>query len=956
MLAKTTFGNAVFLATAVALGCAAMSPAQQVTIESPSSGTVFNAGQTISVNVSVTGGPVLAVEVLAQSMGGSLTQTAPYSFSITVPSGVIGVKNLVATGVLAPNEALISPVVTVDIEPASPPTAMAYLQSGATFHYAGQQRRIGIMATFADGSTEDVSNSTQLTYSSDTPSVVTVDNTGLMTAQGPGTANVTATYGTVTAVLPVVGTSGVTGDLNADGVVTEDDVAILESALGSTPNGPNDGRNLDGDATIDAGDVTALLALCGSACPPQVATTTLLSSPGAQIPFGQPLTLTAGVTNATSTALQGTVIFIVDGQRALSALLTSSETASETLISLAAGSHTIQAEYSGNATDAPSMSEPATIQVLAPVMASIAVVPASLAIAPGATDQFTAYSVFSDGSVQNATGAVWASQTPAVATIDASTGLATAVSPGTAQITATVGTIASPPVSLTVTAITPTVTVSLSPTSITAAQSTMVTVTVSGGTGNPTPTGSVTLTSGTYTSAATSLTSGSAVITVPGSSLAVATDTLTATYTPDSTSASIYNSAMGTNTVTVTAAASFALSNSGNISFEASATAGNTATITVTPSNGFTGAVALTCADTMTPTNPTSPATCAVTPSVTISGASAQNATLTVNTTATTTAGAYAVTVTGVSGSISMPTTVDATVTAYVPPPTFSLSNNGPISFEASASTGNTATISVTPANGFTGAVNLTCAVTTTPANPTSPATCGVTPSVTITGAASQNATLTVTTTTTTTAGAYAVTVTGSSGAISAPTTVTANVTAYVAPSFALTNSGNITVVPGATTGNTATITVTPSGGFTGNVTLTAAVTTSPKGATELPTFSFGTTSPVDITGATAGTGTITVFTTPATTGALVRPNTRGTPWYVAGGTTMACLLLFGIPARRRRWRAMLGIIALFALLAGGLVSCISGSSGTTTGTYTITVTGTSGSITQTTTVTVIVN
>ncbi len=394
---------------------------------------------------------------------------------------------------------------------------------------------------------------------------------------------------------------------------------------------------------------------------------------------------------------------------------------------------------------------------------------------------------------------------------------------------------------------TPTVTVTPSPSSITTAQSTMVTVTVSGGAVNPTPTGSVILSSGAYTSAATPLTGGSAVITVPGSSLAVATDTLTATYTPDSTSASVYNSAMGTNTVTVTVTAA----------------------------------------------------------------------------------------------------------------PSFTLSNSGNISFEASATTGDTATITVTPANGFTGAVNLTCAVTTTPANPTSPATCSVTPSVTITDASSQNATLTVTTATTTTAGAYTVTVTGTSDAIMMPTIVTANVTAYVAPTFTLTNSGAVTISsPGATTGNTATITVTPSGGFTGDVTLTATLASSPSGASDLPTFSFGTTSPVDIIGIAAGTGTLTVTTTAATTVALVRPNTRSAPWYAAGGATLACLIFFGIPARRRRWRSMVGMFMLLALVAMGLVSCVrkSSKSGTTTGNYTITVTGTSGSIMQTTTVSLTVN
>ena len=517
--------------------------------------------------------------------------------------------------------------------------------------------------------------------------------------------------------------------------------------------------------------------------------------------------------------------------------------------------------------------------------------------------------------------------------------------------------------------ITPSVTVTPSSSGITIAQAINVTVAVSGGAGNPIPTGSVTLSSGSYTSVATTLSSGSVTINIPAGSLVTGTDTVTATYTPDSNSASSYNSAMGTNTVTVTAAPApgFALTNNGPITFEASAATGNTATISVTPSNGFTGAVNLTCALTTIPTGATSPATCAVTPSVTITGATAQNATLTVTTTATTTAGAYAVTVAGSSGAITMPTTVGVTVTAYVPPPTFSLSNNGPITFEANATTGNTAAITVAPANGFIGTVNLTCVVTTAPANATSPASCAVTTPVSITGAASQNATLTVTSTTTTTAGAYAVTVTGTSGAVMMPTTVTANVSAYVAPSFTLSNGGAITISsPGATSGNTTSITVMPSGGFVGNVTLSAAIATGPSGATDPPTFSFGATSPVNITGASSGTGTLTVSTTAATTGALVRPNSRGTPWYAVGGTALACLLFFGIPARRRRWRMMLGVFTLFALLTGGLVSCGGkssgggggggGNSGTTTGTYTITVTGASGSIMQTTTVTLTVN
>jgi uncharacterized repeat protein (TIGR03803 family) len=183
-----------------------------------------------------------------------------------------------------------------------------------------------------------------------------------------------------------------------------------------------------------------------------------------------------------------------------------------------------------------------------------------------------------------------------------------------------------------------------------------------------------------------------------------------------------------------------------------------------------------------------------------------------------------------------------------------------------------------------------------------------------------------------------------------------------IPPSFAVTTTA-VTINAGATSGNTSTITLTPSGGFTGNVTLTAAITSTPTGAQNPPTLSFGATSPVSITGTSAVTATLTITTTAPTSGALAYPARPGVRWY-AGGTTLAFGLLLGIgiyiPARRRSWRMWLGLV-LLVILAGGLLSCSSSSSGgtsnpgTTPGVYTVTVTGTSGSTTATNTVTLTV-
>ena len=196
--------------------------------------------------------------------------------------------------------------------------------------------------------------------------------------------------------------------------------------------------------------------------------------------------------------------------------------------------------------------------------------------------------------------------------------------------------------------------------------------------------------------------------------------------------------------------------------------------------------------------------------------------------------------------------------------------------------------------------------------------------------------------------------------------TSSVTVTEAQTPGFTITGTP-VSVSPGASTGNTSTITVTPSGGFTDSVTLTAAITSNPPDAQDLPTLNFGSTSPVNITGSAAGTATLTISTTAATSGALVYPARPGVRWYGASVSgLMAFGLLFGIgggiPMRRRRWRPRSGTLVLLVTFLGigigGLLACGSrgsGNSGTTPGTYIVTVTGTSGTITATGTVTLTV-
>jgi len=484
---------------------------------------------------------------------------------------------------------------------------------------------------------------------------------------------------------------------------------------------------------------------------------------------------------------------------------------------------------------------------------------------------------------------------------------------------------------------TPTVMVTPSASSITTAQALMVTVVVSGGTGNPTPTGSVTLSSGSYTSAAGTLSSGSATISVPAGSLATGTDTLTASYTPDFNSSSTYNSASGTASVTITVPAK------------------TTPTVTVTPaSSTITTAQALSVI-------------------VGVNGTPTPTGTVTLG------SGSYtsgAATLSGGSASINIPagslaTGNDALTAIYTPDSSSSSAYN--------SASGTSASVTVTQAK-------------TTPTVTVTPSSSSITTAQALSVIVAVSGTPTPTGSVTLASGSYtsaAATLGSGSASINIPagslntgsdtltasysgdsnynlTTGTAPVTVTTAVNPGVTISGTaVSITPGAATGNTSTITVTPAGGFTGSVVLTAAVTSSPTGAQYPPTLSFGSTSPLSISGTNAGTATLTVSTTAATSATLIYPKRPGFPWYPAGGATLACILLFGIPSRRSRWLTMLGMLMFLVALTGGVSACGGGGSGgggggtsnpgTTAGVYTVTVTGTSGTTTATGAVTLTV-
>jgi Pro-kumamolisin, activation domain/Bacterial Ig-like domain (group 3) len=202
-------------------------------------------------------------------------------------------------------------------------------------------------------------------------------------------------------------------------------------------------------------------------------------------------------------------------------------------------------------------------------------------------------------------------------------------------------------------------------------------------------------------------------------------------------------------------------------------------------------------------------------------------------------------------------------------------------------------------------------------------------------------------------AGTDTLTVTYSGDSTYATSTGTATVTVTAAASATGTFGISATSPTAVTAGSSAssTITVTASGSYAGTASLACALTTSPTSAVDPPTCTLSPTSVTLSTSSTSGTATASIATTAATTTTppitdQARLRGKGTGW-MGGSAVLALLVFFGVPARRRLWRSMLGALAVVAALAtlsgcGDFWQAPSGgtSGGTTSGTYTFTVTG----------------
>ncbi len=733
-----------------------------------------------------------------------------------------------------------------------------------------------------------------------------------------------------------------------------------------------------------------------------------LAASGATLTYGTPETLSAipkGVTSgSSSTTPTGNVAFL-DGSTTLNTAVLNAEGDAEYNAALAPGTHSITAKYSGDGSYTGSTSSAVSFTVAKDTPLISFYLPFQLSNGDGVSGQtnYIAVSVENSAS-QNGlalapTGTITLTGVPTstatsatlVPAVDPTTGLPDGVAyfavPATASGTYSLGfqysgdtnyasTSGSSPLTIESTSgdglLGSTVTATATATQASPTAAITVTATVTGQSGHAYPSGTLVF----FTTSATVNSNGEIAvldqITLPASStdsvtvtdtfsssrLFQGTDQILVQYFPDSNSPYLPSASQVTIANPLSDFSLVPQTTILSVPNTLPTPGQQTDTINLASYNGFTGVVTLTCA------SPSAGVTCSLSNnSVNLAAGGSGATTVTVNTSLVTAAGTYDVIVTGTDPTGHYVHTIGLqVVTPLITVQSFTLSGTA-VNLAAAGNSGNS-TITVTPLGAFTGTVALSCTVTG-PANAVSLPVCGSG----VTAAPGAPGTLPITTTATTTAGSYSVVVTGTSGNLTASTTIAVSVAATPG-TFAL--SANPTTVAIATQGGSGstTITATPgASGFIGTVALTCTLAPAPNNATEEPTCTAGS---IVLNGTAAGTATVTFNTTAQTTTRLDMP-LKGV-FSVGGGVAMAALLFFGLgmpgTGRRKRSIASLGklrILSLalfFAMLAGAAMGCGSGGSsgggggggatgGTTTGTYTFTVNGSSGSTMATAPVTI---
>lgn len=389
--------------------------------------------------------------------GGMVTAKASGACTISATLGAVnGSSNLS----VAP--ALVSIAITPAQASLAPGTTQQFLATG----------------TYSDGSTQDITSSAS--WSSGNTAVATVSSTfptkGLAKAVANGSTTITATSGSISGSATLSVTSATATSISVTPAITSVALGLSQQFVAVATFSDGTTQDITNVATWQSQySSIASITVSGLATGRNVGSTTI--SAAFESATGT-ATLTVNAANLTAISIQpangsiaqGTQLQFIamgsfndGGTRDITHQVTWSSS-NPALLSIGAGNGLAFGTGAGNVTVTAtlgSVTDSVPFTITNATITSIAITPASKSIPTGAHAHFTATGTFSDASTQDLTTSVsWTSSNTSVATVGSTSGnygLATGVSPGNANISATFtygGATANGTVALTVTSAT----------------------------------------------------------------------------------------------------------------------------------------------------------------------------------------------------------------------------------------------------------------------------------------------------------------------------------------------------------------------------------------------------------------------------------------------------------------------------------------------------------------------
>ena len=333
----------------------------------------------------------------------------------------------------------------------------------------GSNVSVTATGTYSDNTTADITNS--VSWSSSDAAVASVSNTaptrGQITAVGVGTAVITGTMGSVQTQLTVTVTAASLSSLTVSPATNS--IAVGVNSQYTVTGNYSDGTSVDlTNSASWSSSNTAVITIVSSGATRGLATakaqgtaTITANSNG----LSATATVTVSAATLSSLDIQPSSLALPKGSTSnltvvgvysdnstvdltASATWASSNTAKVTVSNAAGSRGLVNAVAQGSANVTATyggMTAQSTVTVSAATLASIALTPTSASLALGVTQQFTATGTYTDGTTLDITSsAAWSSDAAGIASVGNSTGnrgLVSAVSQGSANITASSGSV-----------------------------------------------------------------------------------------------------------------------------------------------------------------------------------------------------------------------------------------------------------------------------------------------------------------------------------------------------------------------------------------------------------------------------------------------------------------------------------------------------------------------------------